>query len=404
MPNPFIARLRSTPMTVRTKLALIYTGVFLVGGVLLLGLNYVIVSSSLADRGDVLLVQATDWATTTNGEEMPTAVLPRDRSQTMRAQPAQAIEGYQDGVLNDLLLRSGLGLVAATALAALGGWLVAGRPLRRLHQVTETARRLSEHDLGRRLALSGPPDEFRELGSTFNGMLERLQSAFESQRRFVANASHELRTPMASQRAAVEVALAQGRVPDDLRPAMERVLESADRSERLISGLLLLARSDRGLTAAEPVDLADAAQRALGTQADAVAEAGVELRSDLTSVVVDGDQVLLEQLVGNLVDNAVRYNRPDGSVWIEVEETDAEAVLRVANPGPEVADADRLFEPFDRGGRDRLHDQDGGSGLGLSIVRSIAMAHGGRASAAPRPGGGLVVTVRLPLLADDETP
>ncbi|MBB6174768.1 signal transduction histidine kinase [Nocardiopsis mwathae] len=403
MPDALLARLRR-PLTVRTKLALIYTAVFLVGGVLLLALNYAIVSASLADRGDVLLVEATDWATAVPRDTLPAAPAPAVPGATVHARPAQAIEGYQTGVLSDLLLRSGAGLVAVTVLAALAGWFVAGRPLRRLHEVTETARRLSEHDLGRRLALSGPADEFRELGSTFNGMLERLQSAFESQRRFVANASHELRTPMAAQRAAVEVALDQGRVPADLRPAMERVLESADRSERLISGLLLLARSDRGLADPEPVDVADAARRALGTQARAASAAGVELRPTLRPAVVDGDEVLLEQLVVNLVDNAVRYNHRGGHVCVEVGEDGGAAVIRVANTGDGVGDADRLFEPFHRGDRDRLHDRDGGSGLGLSIVRSIAAAHGGRADAAPRPGGGLVATVRLPLLDDDENP
>lgn len=252
------ARIDGVPLTVRGKLALVYTVVFFTGGVVLLGLNYTIVSASLAVRG-VELTQSTDPSETL---EISSVAVRSTVTGGARSEgdvvPAQLVEDYQAGVLSDLLLRSGLGLAVVTLLAAIAGWSIAGRPLRRLHQVTETARRLSERDLGSRLGLKGPPDEFQELGDTFDGMLERLQTAFESQRRFVANASHELRTPLAVQRAAVEVPLTQGRVPEELRPALNRVLESTERSDRLISGLLLLARSDQGLTDTEPVDLADA--------------------------------------------------------------------------------------------------------------------------------------------------
>ncbi|PSK90246.1 signal transduction histidine kinase [Murinocardiopsis flavida] len=393
-------RLARAPFTVRGKLALIYTGVFLVGGVLLLALNYSIVSASLAERG-VELAKTTTVSGPVDGSSETVSGEPFSRTDPgpglrARAIPTEVIEDYQTGVLSDLLLRSGLGLAAVTLLAALAGWIIAGRPLRRLHQVTETARRLSERDLGSRLALEGPPDEFKELGDTFDGMLQRLQAAFEAQRRFVANASHELRTPLAVQRAAAEVPLAQGRVPEELRPALDRVVESTARSERLIAGLLLLARSDQGIAEPEPVDLADAARHAVRSCTEDAAAAGVTLRSDLGPAVVSGDRLLLEQLVGNLVDNAVRYNRPGGEVTIAAGVRGGDAVLRVRNTGQAVAEAERLFEPFHRGGDARLHRAKAGTGLGLSIARSIATAHSGRITAAAREGGGLSVTLRLP--------
>ncbi|MFC4563792.1 sensor histidine kinase [Nocardiopsis mangrovi] len=414
-------------VTVRAKLTLIYTAAFLIGGALLVGLNYSIVSSSLVSRAMILTSdaiapaqpepEATDWSPTAPAPVVPPsapATGPSNGGET--AGPAQPLEGgetggaaesetldlatsvdaYQEGVLSDLLLRSALALAAITVLAAGAGWLIVGRPLRRLHKVTETARRLSEHDLDSRLALTGPADEFRDLGDTFDGMLERLQAAFESQRRFVANASHELRTPLAVQRAAVEVPLEQGRVPEDLKPALNRVLDSVERSERLIAGLLLLARSDRGIDETEPVDLPDAVGRVVRLLTADASAAGVTLRPETEAVEVRGDPVLLEHLVRNLVDNAIRYNRADGEVTIGAAPYDGGAVLRVANTGPEVADADVLFEPFHRGGYARTHRAGGGSGLGLSIVRSVVTAHGGEVTAAPREGGGLEVTVRLP--------
>ncbi|MFW5415748.1 HAMP domain-containing protein [Nocardiopsis sp. CNT-189] len=408
------SRIRALPkgaaLTVRTRLALVYAGVFLAAGVLLLALNYATVSAGLIDHSTV--VTAAPLEGTAPGEAPPfmpaEPVRPDpgaaggpDAGEPIAAELALSMQDYRAAVLRDLLLRSGAGLVAVTALAAFAGWLVAGRLLRRLHRVTETARRLSEHDLDRRLALTGPADEFRELGDTFDGMLERLQHAFESQRRFVANASHELRTPLAVQRAAVEIPLSQGRVPPDLEPNLRRVLESAEQSERLVAGLLLLARSDRGLEAAEPVDLAGPARRVLAAHREAAAERGVRLRAAERSAVVLGDRVLLEHLVRNLVDNAVRYNAAGGSVRVGVAAEGGSAVVRVENTGPEVAEAGRLFEPFHRGGRGRERTGEGGSGLGLSIVASIAAAHGGAAAAAPRRGGGLAVTVRLPLHAPD---
>jgi signal transduction histidine kinase len=398
---------RFTGLTLRTKLALVYTGVFALGGGLLLAANYAMVSASLETRGFELArtmdVTSDEGVTPlvpgTLDQALESAGSTEPRPTTGQAQPTNAlVDYYQDGVLSDLLLNSTLVLTGVTLLAALAGWLIAGRPMRRLHRVTETARTLSERDLHSRLGLAGPEDEFRELGDTFDAMLSRLERAFDAQRRFVANASHELRTPLSVQRAALEVPLAQGRVPDDLRPTFRRALDSVGRSEALITGLLLLARSDRGLARTEEVDLAEVARETAGLFPGEAEKADVELRVDVESSRVDGDPVLLEHLVRNLVENAVRYNTPGGWVDVRVRTAAGRTVLKVTNTGGEVGDADELFEPFHRGDAARLHSTRPGSGLGLSIVRSIAAAHGADATARARPGGGLLVTVGFPEL------
>jgi hypothetical protein len=228
-------------------------------------------------------------------------------------------------------------------------------------------------------------------------MLGRLDAAFETQRRFVANASHELRTPLAIARTEVDVALADpDTAPDELRAMAGRVLEANQRSERLIEGLLTLARSERQLRAREPVDLSVAAADALEVAAREVERLGLRVSRMLGAAPVAGDRALLERLVANLVENAVRHNRPGG--WVEVDTGRAGplAVVRVANGGPPIPpdQVATLFEPFRRLEADRT-GSDRGAGLGLSIVKAVAAAHGGRATARPLEDGGLEVTVEL---------
>jgi hypothetical protein len=227
-------------------------------------------------------------------------------------------------------------------------------------------------------------------------MLDRLQDAVEGQRRFVANASHELRTPMTVIRTEAEVTLAD---PDasveELREMGRVVIETTDRTEALLDGLLVLAVSTRGARRDAPVDLAEAARRVVASARREAAGAGVALDADIGEARVLGDEPLLERLLGNLVENAIRHNGPGGRAWLEVRATGGEAVLRVVNDGPMLADEtlERLTEPFERGHRRR---QPRGAGLGLSIVRAVADAHGGRLTLAARPEGGLVADVRLP--------
>jgi signal transduction histidine kinase len=271
--------------------------------------------------------------------------------------------------------------------------------------MTATARRLSEENLHERIALDGPDDELKELADTFDAMLGRLEAAFESQKRFVANASHELRTPLAIMRTEVDVALANpDATPDELRRMGEVVRRATERSDALIDGLLVLARSDQGPTALAPVDLAVLAEEALAQSATEAAVAGVETRARFDPAPTTGDPALLGRLAGNLIENAIRHNEPGG--WLEVQtgpgaDGAGEVRLVVANSGPLIdsGQVDGLFEPFRRLAGDRLAAPGGrgpGAGLGLSIVRSVVAAHGGRVTARPRTGGGLVVEVFLP--------
>jgi signal transduction histidine kinase len=291
-------------------------------------------------------------------------------------------------------------LLVTVLVAVVLGWWVAGRALRPLHRITATARRLSSESLHERIALDGPADELKELADTFDDMLERLSLAFESQRRFVANASHELRTPLALQRATIQIRLGRA-APQDIPRIRDELLATNRRSERLIEGLLQLARSDRGLHDRERVDLAEVVREVAGQCQAALRAAGLTLRLDLSSVPVPGDRVLLGQLVSNLLHNAIRYNVPGGTVWAELGPG---RPLTIANTGRPVPpeQVPRLFEPFHR--LDRRSEPAAAAaelgfsaGLGLSIVRSIATAHAGTVRARSRPGGGLEVEVSLPV-------
>lgn len=300
---------------------------------------------------------------------------------------------YQrDTTLAHLLRYSLVTLAAATLLAALAGWIVAGRVLRPVHKITAAARAASEHNLTARVALHGPHDELRELADTFDTMLNRLQTAFESQRRFVANAGHELRTPLTIMRTTLDVVLAKPAATNsDLRAMGHDVRAAVDHADRLIESLLTLARSERGLTVHEPVDLATIAEDVL----DVTDPTGRALHASLETAMTSGDPVLLERLIANLVDNATSYNVPDGEVWVTTSTVRGRANLVVANTGPVIADSavHALFEPFQRL-QERLTGH--GFGLGLAIVASITTAHHGTVGAQPRPGGGLTVTVTLP--------
>ncbi|WP_410555878.1 sensor histidine kinase [Actinomadura fulvescens] len=300
--------------------------------------------------------------------------------------------------MRQLVGRSLLALVGVGVIALVLGYFVADRALSPLQRVTATARRLSESTLHERIALEGPDDEIKELADTFDAMLERLGQAFDSQRRFVANASHELRTPLAINRTLLEVALGDPDVSPDLKTVGKTLLATNARHERLIEGLLLLARSERELTARATVDLGEVAETVLDLAARREHDNEVTVHRELTPGTATGDPVLLEHLVSNLVDNAIKHNDDGGDVWVRTGVLDGFATVQVENTGPVVPhyEVDRLFEPFRRLNSDRIESAKG-AGLGLSIVRSVVLAHRGTVYATPRAGGGLVVTVRLPL-------
>ncbi|WXK65903.1 HAMP domain-containing sensor histidine kinase [Nonomuraea sp. N2-4H] len=304
-----------------------------------------------------------------------------------------------DKARDALLYSSVMALAGVGILALIIGYFVADRTLKPVAQMTATARKLSESTLAhQRIALEGPNDELKELADTFDAMLTRLNVAFDTQRRFVANASHELRTPLTINRTVLEIALSDPQASEDLKALGRTLLEVNARNEKLIEGLLLLARSERELAVRKPLDVKEVAQSAVEQVTPFAEEHGVSVVTDLVSAPTVGDPVLLERSVSNLLENAVKYNIPEsGKVWIRTGMVDGALVVQVANTGQHVPayEVNSLFEPFRRLHADRV-DSAKGAGLGLSIVRAVVQAHGGNVSAVPRDGGGLVVTIRLP--------
>jgi len=288
--------------------------------------------------------------------------------------------------------------VVGAALVALGlAWAVAGHALAPIRAIAATAKRISEERLDARVRLDGPDDELHELAGAFDAMLDRVQGAVAAQRRFVANASHELRTPLTVIRTEAEVALDDpDATPEELREALRGAVETTERTEALLDGLLVLAASTQGARRDEPVDLGAVAGRAVRSLRAEARAAGADVRVELPAgpMAVRGDEALLERLVGNLVENAVRHGARDAPTRVRVGVEGGEAVVRVENGGRPIAPRDvaRLAQPFER--LDRRHG--GGSGLGLSIVRAVAEAHGGRLELAAPPTGGLRAQVRLP--------
>jgi signal transduction histidine kinase len=271
--------------------------------------------------------------------------------------------------------------------------------------MTVSARTISAGNLHDRLALTGPEDEFKQLGDTLDDLLARLEAAFAAQRRFVANAAHELRTPLTLERTLLQVALADPNASEaSLRATCEELLQAGRNQERLLEGLLTLATGERGLERREWFDLAPLVQRSLDDMEAEIESRHIHSRMLVVPASVLGDPALAQRLFANLLDNAVRYNRPGG--WIEVETSTSArgTALRVANSGPVVAPetVERLFEPFRRLGAERVADN-GHYGLGLSIARAIATAHDATITVDAPPDGGLVVTVGFPA-ADAVTP
>jgi signal transduction histidine kinase len=399
--------------TLRLRLTLLYGALFLVAGAVLLAITYALVAHSVGARKTVVVTakngqkpmvierDAGGSVFYTQRARSDAPIVPPDVPKQLRP-TAEAIQRAAQvrldqarvAQLNALLMWSGIAL-GIMAFVSIGlGWLVAGRALRPLRTMGVRARGISERNLHERLALEGPDDELKELGDTFDALLERLEIAFESQRRFVANASHELRTPITVERTLVEVALADPHAGvESLRRTCERVLAAGEEQERLIEALLTLARSQRGLERREQLDLAAITAGVLRD----VPHDGIELRRALDPAGTNGDAALVERLVANLLDNALHYNVESGWVeaWTGVRA--GAATLRVVNTGPVVA-ADRvpeLIEPFRRLNGDRTRHRQR-LGLGLSIVDAIATAHGASVSVAPRATGGLEVEVSFP--------
>ena len=299
---------------------------------------------------------------------------------------------------DEFLIASCILLVALVGASVLIGWLVAGRVLRPLRVMTAATQQISERNLHERLALAGPDDELKNLGDTIDSLLARLESAFDSQRRFIASASHELRTPLMLSQTLLQVALADpGITLDSLRAACQEAIDADKYQARLIDALLTLARSQRGLDRREPVDLTAVVNDALDAYQPSAAARGLQVDASLDKATVPGDARLVSRLVANLVDNAIRYNITGGRVAVKLAASTTRTTLTVTNTGAVVPplQASRLLEPFQRAAPDRTGSPDG-LGLGLSIVADIAKAHGADLELRPEPEGGLAVAVSFP--------
>ena len=393
--------------TIRVRLTLLYAAAFFLAGAALVGLMYFFLGEAL-DR------QLTDRFGITEHLPELTATDPGSQQRAHEAQEALRAQFQQDrdDTLNTMLITSLIALGVVGVVAGGFGWLLASRALHPLQQITATARRVADRSLHERIALEGPHDEIKDLADTFDAMLERLDRSFDSQRRFVANASHELRTPLTINRTLIEVALNDPQVNEPLRKLGSTLLVVNQRHERLIDGLLILASSEQGITDPIPVDLADIARHIITESQGAAHTARVDIRTHLRPAPITGDPVLLERLTQNLLDNAIRYNLPEqGEIIVTTDTVDGNARLTVDNTGPPVTpyEVPTLFEPFRRlPATERLADYtttstSRGAGLGLSIVRSVAHAHGGDVHASPREGGGLTVQVRIPREGDYST-
>jgi signal transduction histidine kinase len=385
-------------LTIRARLTLIYTGLFAVCGAIVVAVSYTLVAR-LGVQGEGQGPSFSELATfAARCQSEQTNIHPNNAliAKCNAALQQLGAQHQRDATLSHLLEYSLITLGVVIALAAILGWIFAGRALRPVHRITAAARAASEHNLSARVALSGPRDELRELSDTFDEMLGRLQTAFEGQRQFIANASHELRTPLAVMRTTVDVVVGNpDSTPDDLREMAADIRVAVDHAEHLIGALLILARNEHRLAVREAVDLATVAEDVL----DAAALNDRRVHATLEPAVISGDPVLTEHLITNLVDNAVRYNAAGGDIWISTRTAAGGIQLIVANTGPIISptDAERIFQPFQRLNDRTSHE---GFGLGLAIVASIAVIHGGTVTALPRIDGGLSVTVTIPSTGD----
>jgi signal transduction histidine kinase len=291
-------------------------------------------------------------------------------------------------------------LLVLTAIASIPlGWFASGWMLRPLRRITERTRTISAGTLHERLALVGPRDEFTELGDTLDQLFGRLEASFDAQRRFVANASHELRTPLTLERTLLQVALADPDVSAvTLRAVCEELLASGREHERLLEAMLTLASSERRLEHRVSTDLAALTAAVLSTPRPEIEAEQLTVITDLQPSETSGEPALIERLISNLVDNAVRHNVPGGHLEIRTERSGDAAVITVENSGQLIApdEIERMFEPFRRLGLARTGPDSSQHGLGLSIVRAIANTHGATITARPRVEGGLTITVAFP--------
>ena len=390
-----LARARLPRRTVRLRLTLLYGGLSFISGFALLAVTYLLVRAALAPSDGDFRARYTR-----SGATLPDSPGPG-------VGPGGAPAEIQlSNILHLLLVSSLVALALMSVVSLIVGWIVAGRTLGPLRTITGTVRGISATNLHNRLAMTGTDDELKELGDTFDSLLDRLEGSFRAQRRFIANASHELRTPLARQRALGQVALSDpNATAQSLREAHERILVAGEQQERLIAALLTLARGQAGLETREPFDFGHVVDKVVRARGGDAGYRGLNLRHSIDTAMMAGHRGLTEQLVVNLVENAMRYNVPGG--WLEVTAcaVDSRATLTVVNTGPVVPREaiDDLYQPFHRRAASRGAHGDG-LGLGLSIVRAIADAHDAVLRTEARPDGGLAIEVIFPSVAGKAQP
>jgi signal transduction histidine kinase len=378
-PSSRWARQRWLPRrTVRLRLTLLYGALFLASGTVLLAVTYVLVGNA-------------------TNPSRPSAVV-RQRP-NVQAKVALAIDQHA-ALMHQVLVSCGIALAVTAVLSIALGWLVAGRVLRPLRAMTAATQRITEQNLGERLAVAGPDDELKRLGDTIDDLLARLEGAFNAQRRFIANASHELRTPLTMMRTALDVATNKPQPPPPgVTVLAGKIRLGLDRADRLLESFLTLAHAQHGgALHFSRVSLDRIAAAVVTDHRDAITAMRLTVEQDHHDAPVQGSEALLTHLLDNLVDNAIRHNQPGG--WVRVASAvDGEAArLLVENGGPLLAGRDilDLTQPFRRLGGERTSPAKG-VGLGLSIVAAIIETHHGSLDLQARPTGGLRVTVCLPL-------
>ncbi|MGO9959624.1 MAG: ATP-binding protein [Solirubrobacteraceae bacterium] len=393
---------RAPRPTARLRLTLLYGGLLLVSGAVLLAVAYV-----LAARATDITVPGPKGAAAFGDLPSKPNIAPPTPATANHAVHLTASEATQlqaqvahlhDLAMHRLLIGSAATLAAIAVISVALGWLMAGGVLRPVRTINAAARQISASNLHERLSLERPDDEFRELAATLNELLQRLQASFDSQRRFIANASHELRTPLTLDRALLERAL---RKPDPTdaswRTTCQLLLASNQQQNRLIEALLTLARSNTAADHRERLDLGALVDTVLLSPELDISNTSPQIQTQIKPAPVTGDRRLLERLIYNLIDNAIRHNVPNGHIQVATGRRDRHALLTVTNSGPSVptGELERLLQPFQRAGTDRTTHGER-LGLGLSIVHAIALAHKADLTLQPRPAGGLRIEVSFP--------
>lgn len=379
--------------TIRARITVTYAALFLITGAVLLALMYVMLSSALEPPKKY--DDGYNRGTPNQGREYE--IPGTEEEWEWQLESAKGEQRQEALRLVKITAAIALGVAFLGALGV--GWMFAGRMLRPVSEITEHAQQLSESTLDQRLNLQGPEDELKQLADTIDDMLGRLEQSFESQKRFAAQASHELRTPLAIIGGEADVTLADPEASDRERSMARAIRSQVNRSQRLVEGLLVLARSDANVINREWIDLADLAGDSMEDVLSLADRAQIDVDLELDSAPVFGDSVLLHSLVVNLYMNAVQYNRSGGWLRVKVWSEGSSSSIRVQNCGNEIpaSEMERLFRPFQRGsGLGQDDRQQGGFGLGMAIVRSVTAVHNGEIHARPREGGGLDITVEFP--------